>query len=138
MQTNDLYQLAEEHNHDVVTMHLKESSAFAIEDDNHVCHIAISDKLSGIEEKEALAHELGHCENGGFYNYYSPYEIRSKCEAKANRWSYFHLIPFDKLREAINKGCSSIWELAEHFDVSPEFAANTLRFYIEQLGNKLN
>jgi Zn-dependent peptidase ImmA (M78 family) len=137
MQTSELYQLAESHGHEVVSMPLRESRALAFEDDSHICHVAISDRLEGVQEKIELAHELGHCEYSGFYNYHSPFELRSRCEARANRWSYLHLIPFDQLKETVEHGCESVWQIAEHFDVPEEYAVKALQFYIEQLGKRL-
>ena len=32
-----------------------------------------------------LAHELGHCEYGGFYNRYSQFDIRAKAERRADK-----------------------------------------------------
>ena len=136
MEISDLYKLAREHRHNIRVLSLKESPSFAVEDSIGQCHIAISDELTEPNRKVHLAHELGHCEYGGFYNYHSPYELRSRSEAKANRWAYLNLVPLDEIREALPLN-DNLWDLADHFNVTPEFMQKCLKFYIEQLGEDL-
>lgn len=136
MVTDELYRLAAEHHHEVVVCNLRENKAFSVEE-NGQCYIALSNHLSGRDEKTNLAHELGHCEYGGFYNYYSPFSIRSKSEYKANKWAYIHIVPLTEISRAIRSGNSSIYELAEYFDVTEQFMTNAIQFYTEQLGEKL-
>jgi len=132
VETSDLYQLAADHRHQVHSFPLKESDACSVEL-NQRCYIALSDRLSGKKEKTQLAHELGHCEYAGFYNYHSPFEIRSRCETRADRWSILKLIPVDELRDAIRGGCSNVWELSEHFGVTEDFMTKAIKFYTERL-----
>lgn len=73
------------------------------------------------EEKVILAHEIGHCETGSFYNIHSPHDLRGKHEYTANKRSYQILIPHAELKAAVKKGLTEIWELAEYFDVPCEF-----------------
>ena len=136
METNELYSLAEKHQHEVIPCKLHESPSFSVEE-NGRCYIAMSTELRGREEKTILAHELGHCEYGGFYNYHSPHSIRSKVEQKANRWAYIHVLPLPEISRAISEGNQSIWELAEYFGVTEQFMAEAITFYTEQLGQKI-
>lgn len=133
MQTSDLYKLAADHGHVIHELRLSESPAFCVEEDG-VCHIALSDRLTPQEKKVMLAHELGHPEYGGFYNIYSPFALRSKTEAKAQRWAFYHAIPPDEIREALKKGIREVWELAEYFNVTEQFMNDGLRYYTEQIG----
>ena len=136
METSDLYTLADEHQHEVIQCKLRESQALSVEENGH-CYIALAENLSERDEKTKLAHELGHCEYGGFYNYHSRFSVRSKVEKKANRWAYIHVLPITEISRAISKGNRSIWELAEYFGVTEEFMADAVRFYTEQLGEKI-
>lgn len=138
MEMSDLYALAASHNHEVVRIALKESPALTIEDSKHLCHIALSTGLSSSGEKTCLAHELGHCEYGGFYNYHSPFELQSRCEAKANRWAYLSVLPLDEIKDALHSGIENIWELADHFGVTPDFMKSCIKFYVEQLGKSFD
>ena len=135
METGDLYTLAQDHQHEVISMPLRESPAFAVEE-NKKCYIALSNKLTDPEEKTYLAHELGHCEYGGFYNYHSRYATRAKAENKANRWAYIHVLPLPEIQQAMAKGNRTIWELAEYFGVTESFMRDAIDFYTTQLGHR--
>ena len=73
------------------------------------------------EEKAILAHEIGHCETGSFYNIYSLFDIREKHEYRATKRAFQILVPYDDLKAAVRHGITEIWELAEYFDVPCEF-----------------
>ncbi len=79
--------------------------------------------------REIIAHELGHCMTGAFYNIYSKFDIRSKHEQTASRWAYRRLVPPDKLVDAVSNGMADTWELAEHFGVSCDFMSEALNYY---------
>ena len=81
------------------------------------------------EFRECLAHELGHQIKNAFYSINSTLETRSRQEERATRWAVAQLIPADELREAIKKGNTEIWQLAEYFDVSYKFMADTIRVH---------
>lgn len=83
---NDLYGIAERRGHVVVCESLTETPSFSLQT-NKRCYIAIDQRLNVQQEREALAHELGHCEYGGFYNRYSRYDIRAKAERRADKWA---------------------------------------------------
>ncbi|MBR3379287.1 MAG: ImmA/IrrE family metallo-endopeptidase [Bacillus sp. (in: Bacteria)] len=134
--TTDYLAFAEAHGHKVYDMVLKENQSFCVEEDGE-CFIAMNKNQSDLSYKEHLLHELGHCEYGGFYNYHSPYDVRSRAENKANRWAYIHALPIDKVQEAIKSGCEEVWQIAEYFDLPPEFVAEGLKFYVEQLGLRI-
>ena len=136
MQIADYYAIAQNHGHDIYYLPLKESQSLSIQE-NGKCYIALSAGQDERLEKQNLAHELGHCEYGGFYNIHSPYDIRSRVENRANRWAYVTALPLDEIRKAIKAGNHELWELADYFDVTPEFMENGLRFYAEQLGIRI-
>lgn len=81
------------------------------------------------EEKVVLAHEIGHCETGSFYNIHSPYDLRERHEYKANKRSYQILIPHAELKAAVKKGLTEIWELAEYFDVPCEYMQKAAEYW---------
>lgn len=81
------------------------------------------------DERVHLAHELGHCINGAFYNVYSDCDIRGRHEHKATAWAIRYLIPYDVLQELFRKGICENWDLAEHFNVTDEFMHKALQYY---------
>lgn len=136
MEIYDLYKLAQDHNHEIASFPIKYAPAFSVEDSIGRCHIAMSDELSGPARMVQLAHELGHCEYAGFYTYLSPYEIRSRKEHRADRWAILKLLPLNEIRDAIREN-DNLWDLADRFNVTPEFMQKALKFYLDQLGEQL-
>lgn len=82
-----------------------------------------------------LAEELGHhFTTAGcfmprqFFNHGDRLHI-SKIEFKAMKWAVNYLIPEDELLDAIGSGLYEPWELAEHFNVTEEFAKFRLKLF---------
>lgn len=125
---NDLYGIAEKRGHVVVCESLTETPSLSLQT-NKRCYIAIDQRLNVQQEREALAHELGHCEYGGFYNRYSRYDIRAKAERRADKWAFARLVPYGRLMQAVRHGVTEVWDLAELFDVSCEFMQRAIAYY---------
>lgn len=127
----DLYEYAELRGIDVDWFDtMRAPSLSAILPDGEYC-IAINpwmmDTVS--KEKVSLAHELGHCETGSFYNQYSPYDLRQKHENRADKWAIQKLIPESELRSAVESGYTEIWDLADYFQVTEEFMRKAISLY---------
>lgn len=87
-------------------------------------------KMSTIaDETVKLAHELGHCATGSFYNRFATLDLRQKHESRADRWAIKKLIPKDELQEAVAHGCREAWELAEYFNVTEPFVWKAIEYY---------
>lgn len=129
---SDLYALAEADSIKVDCFSLDNCQSMSIQDSNGNCYIGIDPmKLeSSKEEKVKLAHELGHCVTGAFYNRYSSCDIRGKHEQTANRWAVKKLVPKTELVRLLKKGFAR-WELAEHFEVTEDFINLAIRMYFE-------
>ena len=95
------------------------------------CYIAIDPRkvASAADEKTKLAHEMGHCVTGAFYNVYSPWDIRQRHENRADKWAIKKLIPKDELELAVADGRTDIWELAEFFSVTEDFMRKAISLY---------
>lgn len=78
--------------------------------------------------RTALIHEEGHFDSGAFYTPFSPYQLRAQAEDRANRSAYQKRIPLKELRRQLRRGLS-VWELADYFNVTPEFIWETYLFY---------
>lgn len=126
-----LYQVAEDEHIDVDCFGLSSREALSIMDEDGACHIAVNPfKLTSYaDEKTKLAHELGHCLTGSFYNRFACCDIRQKQEKRADRWAVLRLIPEEELDEAVAEGYDSLWALAEHFGVTEDFMRKAVCFY---------
>lgn len=95
MNNNDLYDLAE--NNDILIecfdLPNVKSTSLMFPDGSTFIGIDPFEIKSFADERVHLAHELGHCVNGAFYNIYSNYDIRERHEHKATLWAVKHLIP---------------------------------------------
>ena len=84
----------------------------------------------GREERVHLAHELGHCLTGSFYNIYAPRDSRRRHENRADKWAVGRLVPVDALDDAIAAGRTELWELADYFGVTEEFLRKAVCYYV--------
>lgn len=130
MTLNNLYDIAARDNITVYSYDLGGYDCLSLLDNNK-CYIAIDPfKLkSEAEELVKLAHELGHCETGAFYNQYALLDIRAKHETRADKWAIKKLIPKDELVKAY-RYCTNRWELSEHFGVTEDFMQKVLDYYV--------
>ncbi len=89
---------------------------------------------NSIEEKEIMAEELGHYYCNALYTIFSPLELIKKHELRALKWAYSILVPYNKLKEKIHEGLN-LYELAEKFDVEPQYMKDCIEFYIGKYGD---
>ncbi len=80
-----------------------------------------------------VAHETGHCVRGAFYNLYAPLDSRRKHEIHADVYAIERLIPLPEFRLALAAGNTEMWEIAEVFDVTCEFAEKAMIYYRDKV-----
>lgn len=127
----NLYRFAQEQNIEILTFPMSENESMSVMLNDGTCFIGMDKSVrdGSVEERVHLAHELGHCTTGAFYNAYSPADIRQKHENKADKWSIRRLIPESELMEAVDAGITEVWDLAELFDVTIPFMQKAVCFY---------
>lgn len=81
------------------------------------------------DEKEVLAHELGHQMRNAFYSVSTPLRTKEQVEERATRWAVLTLIPAEELKKAIKNGCTEVYQLAEYFEVSDKFMTEAIRIH---------
>lgn len=64
-----------------------------------------------------VAHEMAHFHTGTYYKLYSPLQLRCQMEWRADTRMVCDLVPIEDLRDAIHRGYTEPWELADYFDV---------------------
>lgn len=131
MTLTEIYNIAEQDGIDIYSFQMNECESMSVLQ-NGDCFIAIDPfKLhSETDEKIKIAHEIGHCETGAFYNEYATCDIREKHERRANIWAIKKLVPKDKLIKAIQSGfCENRWELSEFFGVTEDLVQFALEYY---------
>ena len=136
MYNQDLYEFARQKQIIVEQMKIPKNKSLSARIQNKD-FIAIDECAmeNSAEERTHLAHELGHCETGAFYEMYSPLEVRGKAEYKADKWAIKKLVPLVELKETLENGIIEHWELAEYFGVTDKFMIKALDFYKDYLLN---
>ena len=135
MELLELYQLADAEHIPVYSFDLPQTHSLSLMNNDGSCAVAIDPfgLNSTKDEKIRLAHELGHCVTGSFYNRYSDFDIKAKSEYRADKWAIKKLIPKDELQAAFEQGYIEPWDLAEYFNVTEGFIIKAVNLY--QLGN---
>ena len=87
---------------------------------------------SSADAVSKLAHELGHCFRGAFYNRHSPYDLVCQHEYKADRWAVETLMPREDVDAAMRDGAVEVWQLAERFGVSERLVRRALWIYYDK------
>lgn len=131
MTVNELYNLAENESVTVAAFSLSKREALSTMDSDGQCYVAFDPQkvASTADEKTKLAHELGHCMTGSFYNVYSPCDSRQRHENRADKWAIKKLIPEDELEEAVAEGHTEIWDLADIFEVTEDLMRKAVSWY---------
>jgi len=126
-----LYVYAEERGIEVDWYSMVRAPSLSLPLPDGTCCIAIDPwKMDTIEkETVSMAHELGHCETGSFYNRYATLDVRQKHENRADKWAICRLIPVDELDQAVADGYTEMWQLAEHFGVTEPFMRKAVCLY---------
>lgn len=126
----DLFHEAKEYSIEIEYVRLPENKSISTETDGS-CFIFMDYSLLWASAKEHvhMAHEMGHCITGSFYNPYSGLDIRGRHEYRADKWAIKKLVPKDELEEAVHDGYYECWQLAEYFNVTCEFMAKALALY---------
>ncbi|MBE6797723.1 MAG: ImmA/IrrE family metallo-endopeptidase [Ruminococcaceae bacterium] len=133
MKTEKLYKIAEELNIrlDFFPLPLNKSVAVSLNDRYYIA-LDPREVTSPARERVCLAHELGHCETGSFYNAYSPFDVRAKHEQKADKWAIEKLVPLSELKTALKEGYADNAALADHFSVTEDFIDKALKYYADK------
>ena len=131
--TNDLlglYAYAERRNIDVDWIPMRRATSLSVPLGDGYAIALDPWKLGTIaQETVCLAHELGHCETGSFYNQYAALDVRQRHENRADKWAIRRLVPEDDLDVAMADGCNTIPALAERFGVTEPFMAKAVCWY---------
>ncbi|MCI8361065.1 MAG: ImmA/IrrE family metallo-endopeptidase [Clostridiales bacterium] len=127
----ELYKLAEKYAIPVYCFPLAQCQSVSVMDGEGDCQIGIDPMQLHSEADEAvkLAHELGHCATGSFYNRYTPLDLREKHEKQAWGWAIQRLLPKDQLESAMTAGYTEPYALAEYLGLPEPFIRRALAYY---------
>lgn len=132
-----LYKLADAEQIPVCDFPLPENGSVSVRVDGQ-CYIGIdrTQIKNTADEAVHMAHELGHCMTGSFYNPYTVLDERSRHEYRANEWAIRQLCPPEAVLAAFRQGCREVWEFAEYLDIPCEFAEKVMLYYQQDIDKK--
>lgn len=126
----DLYAYAERRNIDVDWIPMRRATSLSVPLGDRYAIALDPWKLGSLaQETVCLAHELGHCETGSFYNQYAALDVRQRHENRADKWAIQHLISVEELDEAVAEGCEDVPALSEHFGVTENLMRKAVCWY---------
>ena len=128
---SELYRIAEQPDIPVYHFPLSKVGSVSVMDAKGSCSIGLDlpHRRTRNELRVRLAHELGHCVTGSFYNRYSRADVRRLHENRADKYAVRVLIPEAALNEAFAQGCTEPWALAERFGVDEAFLKKAVCLY---------
>lgn len=126
----DLYAYAENRNIDVDWIPMRRATSLSVPLGDGYAIALDPWKLGTLaQETVCLAHELGHCETGSFYNRYAALDVRQQHENRADKWAIRRLVPAEELDAAMADGCDTIPALADRFGVTEPFMRKAVCWY---------
>ena len=130
---DELYNVAENNSISVVSTKCPNCKALSMLSPSGKCYIGMDYRAikTEREERQYLAHDIGHCVKGAFYNPYSPFSLIEQQEYRANKWAIKKLAPKDELEQAIKEGNEEIWQLAEYFDITDDMVRFAYWVYLD-------
>lgn len=104
MNLENIENLIERENINLIDVYLKDAlGAYVNYDKLNLILYNSKNIQNSKEKKQVLAEELGHYYYDATYKFNSNFQLVSKQEYRAKKWSYYTLIPFPKLKSAILK-----------------------------------
>lgn len=135
MELEDLEDMIYDENINLIDSYLEETSgAYVHYNDIDIIMYDPSKIQTSSKMKEVFAEELGHYFCNATYRFNSDAAFINKQEYRAKKWSFFKLIPYNKLKSAIYNGANTLYSLADCFDVTCEYMHNAVIFYTEKYG----
>lgn len=132
MELQALYDVANQQNIEVLTYPMGENGSMSVMTEQGTCYVGMDAGVQdgGVRERVHLAHELGHCVTGSFYNIYAEVDHRRRHENRADKWAVRRLIPVEQLDDAVAQGCTELWALADRFGVTESFMRKAVCYYV--------
>lgn len=130
MNIDNVYQKIQENNIKIFHYGLPGIKSVTVETDNKYGIFINHKEIVDLDEEFLVTtHEYGHCMTGSTHPPYSPLDIISKHEYRADRRSVLDFLPIEKIKSAIKDGCRSAYEFSEYLDVPEQFVIKAFQHY---------
>lgn len=133
METTSLYNMLENENIHYSNHELVNSNGMIAHYQDVTAIIVDENKTNTtISRNTVLIQELGHYYSGSYYKTGSSYELIEKMEYKADKKSWEKFFPYEKIKELMHKGLTTVTQLADYFDVETPYMARCVNYYYNQ------
>lgn len=130
MNIDEVYKIIQEKDIQVLHFGLPNIKSVSVETNNRYGIFINHKEIADSDEEFLVAtHEYGHCVTGSTHPPYSPLDIISKHEYRADRKAVLDFLPIDKIKSAIKDGCRSAYEFSEYLDMPEQFIIKALQHY---------
>ena len=130
MKIDKVYEKIQENGIEIFNFGLPNIKSVSVEADSKYGIFINHKEIKDSDEEFIVAtHEYGHCMTGSTHPPYSPLDIISKHEYRADRKAVLDFLPIDKIKSAIKDGCRSVYEFAEYLGVPEQFVLKAFQHY---------
>lgn len=131
MSNIDLYEYADNENIAVERADLPKNKALSLRiGQKEYINIDKTVADDSAEERTLLAHELGHCATGAFYDIGAAQIVRARCEHRAVKWALLRCVPKQELVKLLSSRYKD-YEIADYFGVTEKMIHIAYTYYFE-------
>lgn len=130
MNIDKVYEKIQDNDIEVIHFGLPNIKSVSIEANNKYGIFINHKEIENSDEEFLVAtHEYGHCMTGSTHPPYSPLDIISKHEYRADRKAVLDFLPIDRIKAAIKYGCRTVYEFSEYLDMPEQFVLKAFQHY---------
>lgn len=107
-------------------------SACTVRDGTVYAVVLNFDRLRTVRQaRTVMAHESGHLHTGALHKVSSPFQLVAQSEHRADVDSFQRYLPPEEIRQAMQKGYTETWQLADYFDLDEDYIKKALHYWTE-------
>ena len=130
MNINKVYEKIYENNIQVFPFGIDNVKSVSIETNNKYGIFINYDEIKNQDEEFLVTtHEYGHCKSGSTHPLYSPFDIVSRHEYRADRRAVLDFLPIEQIKDAIEHGCKTPFEFSEYLEIPEVFVIKAFEHY---------
>ncbi len=130
MNIDQVYKKIQDNGIEIMHFGLPNIKSVSVEADNRYGIFINHKEIENSNEEFIVAtHEYGHCMTGSTHPPYSPLDIVSKHEYRADQKAVLDFLPIERIKMAIKDGCQMAYEFAEYLDLPEQFVIKAFQHY---------
>lgn len=136
---SDFYNYCIENDVDVIPFnHLPASAATVRYRGDYSVGLNFEQIRTARQLRTVTMHEVGHLHTGALHKVDSPFQLVEQSEYRADADSFRRYLPVSEIADAMQKGYTEPWQLAEYFDLDEDYIKKALHYWTECRGVDFN